>query len=78
MNPTKRGKKLAELLEARSDLPNLPNVKVHAKKIGPIDREIAVGRWKVIEEELQKRNLPVMGVGRLGKNKERDWLSGKI
>ncbi|KAI8674775.1 hypothetical protein NCS57_00376300 [Fusarium keratoplasticum] len=77
INNTKRGKKLAEILEARTELPSLPNVKVHSKRIGPIDREIAVGRWKVIEEELRKRDLPVTGTGGLGKNMERDWLTGK-
>ncbi|KAF4983919.1 hypothetical protein FZEAL_796 [Fusarium zealandicum] len=77
VNPTKRSKKLAEVLEARNDLPSLPNVAVHSKKIGPIDREIAVGRWKVIEEELRKRDLPVTGTAGLGKSMERDWLTGK-
>ncbi|KAM0440053.1 hypothetical protein ACHAPT_001156 [Fusarium lateritium] len=77
INPTKRGKKLAEILEIRSELPSLPNVKVHSKRVGPIDREIAVGRWKVIEEELRKRDLPVTGTAGLGKNMERDWLTGK-
>ncbi|KAK7424706.1 hypothetical protein QQX98_000284 [Neonectria punicea] len=78
VSPAKRGKKLAEILEMKGDLPALPNVKVHARKVGPIDKEIAVGRWKVIEEELTKRGLPVTGTAGLGKNKERDWLSGKI
>ncbi|KAM5346409.1 hypothetical protein ACJ41O_009414 [Fusarium nematophilum] len=77
LNPTKRGKKLAEILEARGDLPNLPNVAVHSKKIGPIDREVAVGRWKVIEEELKKRDLPATGTAGLGKHMERNWLTGK-
>ncbi|KAF4983059.1 hypothetical protein FDECE_17389 [Fusarium decemcellulare] len=77
VNPTKRGKKLAEILEAQGDLPSLPNVAVHDKKIGPVQREIAVGRWKVIEEELKKRDLPVTGTAGLGKNMERDWLTGK-
>lgn len=70
--------KLAQLLSRRGDVQQLPNVKVHGRKIGPIDKEVAVGRWKVIEEELKKRNLPVTGTGGLSKNKERDWLSGKI
>ncbi|POR32160.1 Uncharacterized protein TPAR_07610 [Tolypocladium paradoxum] len=70
--------KLAQLLSRRGDLQQLPNIRVHSRKIGPIDKEVAVGRWKVIEEELKKRNLPVTGTGGLSKNKERDWLSGKI
>ncbi|KAH7019498.1 hypothetical protein EDB80DRAFT_700962 [Ilyonectria destructans] len=78
VNPTKRGKKLAEILETQSNLPTLSNVKVHSRKVGPIDKEIAVGRWKVIEEELSKRGLPATGTAGLAKNKERDWLTGKV
>ena len=70
--------KLASLLQSRSELPTLPNVTLHSRKVTPIDKEIAVGRWKVVEEELKKRGLPVTGTAGLGKNKERDWLSGKI
>ncbi|ENH65393.1 hypothetical protein FOQG_01303 [Fusarium oxysporum f. sp. raphani 54005] len=73
----KRGKKLAEVLEDQKALFALPNVKVHNRRVTPIDREVAVGRWKIIEEELQKRDLPVTGTGKYGKNKERDWLTGK-
>ncbi|KAI1025708.1 hypothetical protein LB503_006710 [Fusarium chuoi] len=73
----KRGKKLAEVLEDQKALFALPNVKVHNRRVTPIDREVAVGRWKVIEEELQKRDLPVTGTGKYGKNMERDWLTGK-
>jgi hypothetical protein len=58
-------------------LPALPNVTVHSRKIGPVAKETAIGRWKVIEEELTKRGLPVTGTAGLGKNKERDWLTGK-
>ena len=75
--PTARVKKLAEILEEQNTLPSLPNVKVHSKRVTPIDREVSVGRWKVIEEELRKRDLPITGTGDLSKNKERDWLTGK-
>lgn len=51
---------------------------MHSRRVGPIDREISVGRWKVIEEELKKRDLPVTGTAGLSKNKERDWLTGKV
>lgn len=69
--------KLAEILETQSELPKIPNVTLHDRKVGPIDKERAVGRWKIIEEELQKRGLPVSGSVDLPKNKERDWLLGK-
>ncbi|KAH6982233.1 hypothetical protein BKA56DRAFT_485462 [Ilyonectria sp. MPI-CAGE-AT-0026] len=78
VNPAKRGKKLAEVLATQSALPTLSNVTVHSRKVGPIDKEVAVGRWKVIEEELSKRGLPATGTAGLAKNKERDWLTGKV
>lgn len=70
--------KLAQMLEKRSAFNDLTNVTVHDRKIGPIDKEVAVGRWKVIEEELKRRDLPVTGYGNAARNKERDWLTGKI
>jgi len=59
------------------DLFNLPNVKVYGRRVTPIDKEVWVGRWKVIEEELRKRDLPVTGTGKYGKAKEKAWLMGK-
>ncbi|KZZ99417.1 Ribosomal protein L50, mitochondria [Moelleriella libera RCEF 2490] len=70
-------KKLAELLGRRSDVHQLANVKVHSRKVGPVEKETAVGRWKVIEEELTKRGLPVLGTAGLTKHKELHWLKGK-
>ncbi|KYK60240.1 hypothetical protein DCS_01377 [Drechmeria coniospora] len=75
--PTK-APKLAEQLRRRDDLRKLTNVELHDSKIGPIQKEMAIGRWKVIEAELKKRNLPVTGAAGLSKNKERDWLTGKM
>lgn len=69
-------KKLAEILEERDDLADLPNVRLHSKKVGPIDREIEVGRWKVIKEELEKRDLPVTGTNGMPGHKERKWIRG--
>lgn len=54
-------KKLAQAEELREVLPAIPNVSVHAKKRTMIHKEKAVGRWKVIEEELMKRDLPITG-----------------
>ncbi|OAQ78841.1 ribosomal protein L50, mitochondria [Purpureocillium lilacinum] len=69
--------KLTQLLSRRDDLQRLSNVKVHSHKIRAIEKETVVGRWKVIEEELKKRGLPVTGTAGLSKNKERDWITGK-
>ncbi|KAG6028331.1 hypothetical protein E4U19_001571 [Claviceps sp. Clav32 group G5] len=70
--------KLATLLEERGVFQELPNFKLHSRKLGPIDRETAVGRWKVIEQELQKRGLPVTGTAGLPLSKERKRMEGKV
>jgi len=54
-------RKLIEALEQKEELITLPNVSVYAKRVTPIDREIAVGRWKIIEKELEARDLPITG-----------------
>jgi hypothetical protein len=45
----------------KEHLLELPNVKIYDRRITPIDKEISVGRWKLIEEELKSRGLPVTG-----------------
>ena len=54
-------KKLAEVLLARSDLIALPNVEIFETRHSYIDKEKEIGRWKVIEDELESRGLPVTG-----------------
>ena len=54
-------KNLAETLATRSDLASLPNVKIMRRRETPVDKEKAVGRWKVIEAVLRSRGLPVLG-----------------
>lgn len=54
-------KRMAEALLTSSQVAGLPNVQILNKRYGPIDREMEVGRWKVIKEELEKRGLPVTG-----------------
>src|ERR1700761_796598 len=71
-------KKLAENTELRSRLEKLPNVQVHSARVTPIDKEKAVGRWKVITEELEKRNLPVTGTGNYGRHVEKTWLAESL
>ncbi|KAM4062767.1 ribosomal subunit 39S domain-containing protein [Hirsutella rhossiliensis] len=73
-----RPPKLADALHRQRNLQRLRNVTVHSRRVGPIDKETAIGRWKVIEEELKKRDLPVRGTMGLSGNKEKDWLTGKL
>ncbi len=54
-------KKLADALREKEELLSLPNVTIYEKRVTPIDKEKQVGRWKLIEEELKERNLPVTG-----------------
>lgn len=54
-------KKLAQTLTTMRDIKTLPNVKVFDRRVTQIDRERQLGRWKVIEKELEKRGLPVTG-----------------
>nr|OQO20166.1 hypothetical protein B0A51_13362 [Rachicladosporium sp. CCFEE 5018] len=54
-------KKLAQTRELIKVKVSVPNVTVYSRRRTPIDKEKDVGRWKVIEEELLRRNLPVTG-----------------
>jgi len=53
-------KKLAEELLTKP-VASMPNVEIFDRRYTPIDKEKEVGRWKVIERELRKRDLPVTG-----------------
>lgn len=68
--------KLAEELDQKALFEDLANVRRQDTKIRPIQKETEVGRWKVIEEELEKRGLPATGTGALVGNKESKRLRG--
>ncbi|KAJ4150377.1 hypothetical protein LMH87_011129 [Akanthomyces muscarius] len=73
-----KAKRLAEILQKTEELVQLANVKVHDRRVSSIDREVAVGRWKLIEEELTKRELPLTGTTDVPKNREMQHLLGKV
>ncbi|TVY16438.1 hypothetical protein LARI1_G005550 [Lachnellula arida] len=54
-------RKLIQALEQKEELITLPNVSVFAKRVTPIHKEKSIGRWKLIEKELESRDLPVTG-----------------
>ncbi|KAK2788562.1 hypothetical protein FQN53_003413 [Emmonsiellopsis sp. PD_33] len=54
-------KKIADELIADGRLASLPNVRIMDRRYTPIDKEMEIGRWKIIEEELERRGLPVTG-----------------
>ncbi|KAK0644196.1 hypothetical protein B0T16DRAFT_447920 [Cercophora newfieldiana] len=71
-----KAKKLVEDIKAKGDLLELPNVHVYPRRITPVDKQNMVGRWKIIERELQKRGLPVLGTGGYRKTREKIWIRG--
>lgn len=74
-----KAKRLAEILQRTEELQQLANVKLHDRRVSSIDKEVAVGRWKLIEEELVKRDLPVTGLAdTASRNRERERLLGRI
>jgi hypothetical protein len=54
-------RKLVDALQQKEELMNIPNVSIYAKRVTPIDKHKSVGRWKVIEQQLTERGLPVTG-----------------
>ena len=54
-------KKLADALRLNPELVTLPNVEIMDRRHTPIDKEKEVGRWKIIEQELKRKGLPVTG-----------------
>ena len=52
-------KKLAEELLINEKITSLPNVRVSERKPSFVEKETEIGRWKVIEAELNRRGLPL-------------------
>lgn len=65
-----------EAVQQRGELTKLPNVQVVPKRVTPVDKARARGSWKIIEEELKKRDLPVLGPDRVDKFVEPEWFRG--
>lgn len=56
-----KGAKIAEQLLKDEKLAAQANLLVLGRRETPVDKEKEVGRWKVVEEELRSRGLPVLG-----------------
>lgn len=54
-------KRLAKTPEMKRLDANAANVVVHSGRRTPIHKEKEIGRWKIIEDELIARDLPVTG-----------------
>jgi hypothetical protein len=71
-------KKLAQDPDYLRSFDDLPNIKVHDRRQTPIDKEKAVGRWKLIVEALEERGLPVTGTAGYTRPTERSWLEDLV
>ncbi|KAJ4417146.1 hypothetical protein N0V82_006346 [Gnomoniopsis sp. IMI 355080] len=69
-------RKVYEAVQQRGELNKLPNVAVYSKRRTPVDVARAVGRWKIVKQELQKRGLPVLGADKFDKFREGEWYRG--
>ena len=52
-------KRLMDDLAGREEIGKLSNVEMWEKRYTEKDRETEIGRWKLIEAELQRRGLPL-------------------
>ena len=52
-------KRLVDDLSKSKEIGMLPNVEIWETRYTEKDRETEIGRWKLIETELEKRGLPV-------------------
>ncbi|KAI1446071.1 ribosomal subunit 39S-domain-containing protein [Annulohypoxylon stygium] len=77
LKPPKPKTLTMEIQERRQDLVQLPNVQVATKRVTRGDKEKAVGRFKLIEEEYRKRELPLKGHGFVSPNTERLRIGGE-
>lgn len=53
--------KLAHIIQGDEQLTPLQNVQIHERRITPVTEDKALGRWKIIKEELAARGLPLSG-----------------
>ncbi|KAI0392143.1 ribosomal subunit 39S-domain-containing protein [Xylariaceae sp. FL0594] len=76
--PPKPATLTQEIQERRRDLVDLPNVSVTPRRVTRGDKEIALGRFKIMQKEFAKRGLPAKGHGNAATNKEVDRIMGRM
>ncbi|KAI1208632.1 ribosomal subunit 39S-domain-containing protein [Annulohypoxylon truncatum] len=76
LKPPKPKTLTMEIQERRQDLVQLPNVTVATKRITRGDKAKAIGRYKLIEEEYKKRDLPLIGHGFVNSNTDAQRIKG--
>lgn len=76
--PPKAQTLVQEIEVRRPELLSIPNITFAAKRVTRGDKDKSVGRFKVIEEEFRKRDLPLKGHGFAERNKEMLRHSGGV
>ncbi|KAI1735689.1 ribosomal subunit 39S-domain-containing protein [Xylaria scruposa] len=76
--PPKPATLTEEIQKRHPDLLELPNVTVAAKRVTRGDKEKALGRFKLMQEEFKKRDIPGLGHGYVRKGKEIQRLRGDV
>ncbi|KAI1750681.1 ribosomal subunit 39S-domain-containing protein [Xylaria castorea] len=74
--PPKLATLTEEIQKRHPDLLELPNVTVAAKRVTRGDKEKALGRFKLMQEEFKKRDIPGIGHGYARKSREIRRLMG--
>ncbi|KAI0543926.1 ribosomal subunit 39S-domain-containing protein [Xylaria curta] len=74
--PPKPATLTEEIQKRHPDLLELPNVTVAAKRVTRGDKEKALGRFKIMQEEFKKRDIPGLGHGYARKGREIQRLRG--
>lgn len=69
-------RRVYEAVQRRGELAKLPNVSVYQSRRTPVDAAKDLGRWKIVERELNKRGLPVLGQENIDRFREREWFHG--
>ncbi|KAI3321004.1 ribosomal subunit 39S-domain-containing protein [Xylariaceae sp. AK1471] len=76
--PPKPATLTQEIQKRQQELLELPNVTIATKRVTKGDKEKALGRFKLMQEEFKKRDLPVLGHGYARKGKELSRLRGGV
>ncbi|KAI1827301.1 ribosomal subunit 39S-domain-containing protein [Xylaria intraflava] len=69
---------LTKELQRHDALKDLPNVTIAKRRVTRGDKEIALGRYGLMQAEFAKRGLPARGYGRADKGKEISRLRGGV
>lgn len=76
--PPKPATLTEEIQKHKQELLEMPNVTIATKRVTKGDKEKALGRFKLMQAEFKKRDLPGVGHGYARKGKELQRLRGAV